>query len=139
MLSVGITSVSSFYQSTEIKKCARKVKYLAADNTELSQLVGKIAFEIALNDSKQQQITKVTNESIRKASGELFSKISKFCKDVTEDVDSYLYSSLYKSPASRLGHCDANELIKCWIEEKIDPYDVEGDFIEKAVGFRVTP
>lgn len=131
-LSSGITTISGFLQSKEMKTSARKMKGLAADATELSQLIGKSGYEIVMNQKKREQILIITEADLEKSSDNLFEKISKFCDNLSEQLDSYLYSRLYKTPSARLGHNDANELIELWISGKFTPYSLADKFVKNA-------
>jgi len=130
VLSSGITSVTDFLNLKEMKTNARKIKGLAADSTALSQLVGKSAFDIATDSSKQQKILATTDESLEETSGNLFQKVAEICQIIDQGLDIYIYSQLYQSPQSRLGHMDANKLIGIWIENKIPPYNVSARFVQ---------
>lgn len=133
ILSKGITTLNEFLQSKEMKTNARKAKALASDPTALSQLVGKAGYEIVLNKEKQKQIFSITNQEMDVITGNILEKITKFCKNLEEQFDRYMYTSLYKTAAARLGHNDANDLIGEWLNDTINPYDVEGDFVKKAI------
>lgn len=131
ILSQGIKSLGDFIESKEMKTNARIMKGLAVDATELSQLVGKAGFDIVLHKEKQQQILKTNNDELKKRGGPLLEKIAKFCENIRDQIDTYMYTKLYKTPQARLGHNDANELIGEWINQKIDPYDIQADFVRK--------
>lgn len=129
-LSSGITSIRDFLNLKEMKINARKIKGLAADSTALSQLVGKSAFDIVTDSAKQQKIIEVVDETLAEPSGDLFQKVSQLCDLIDQGLDVYIYSQLYQSPQSRLGHLDANNLIQLWIEGKIPPYNVSVQFVK---------
>jgi len=129
-LSSGIASITDFLNLKEMKINARKMKGLAADSTALSQLVGKSALDIVTDSSKQQKILDVVDESLEEPSGDLFQKVAEICEIIDQGLDIYIYSQLYQSPQSRLGHMDANKLIQLWIQNKIPPYNVSARFTQ---------
>lgn len=137
VLSSGITSVAEFLATKEMLTNARKMNGLASDSSELSQLIGKTAYQAVLNKEKQQQILKVTIEDLKVASAGLFQKLTQFCEDMGQELDVYLYSRLYKSPSSRLGHQDANSLVAEWLGGNIDVYDAEAEFIQKVIALKL--
>jgi len=130
VVSSGITSIRDFLNSQEMKINARKVKGLAADSTALSQVVGKSAFEIVTNPSKQEKVLGITDESLQEDSSNLFQKVAELCDKIDQGLDVYTYSQFYQSPQSRLGHMDANNLVQLWIQSKIPPYNISARFVE---------
>lgn len=136
VLQSGIKTLSGFLQSKEMKTNARKMKRIAPDSTALSQILGSAAYEIVLHEQKQEQILTITSEDLMETSNDLFSKIAQFCENLKENIDVFLYSQLYISPASRLGHNDANKLVHAWIRDKVDPYEVSKSFVKKTVNMQ---
>ena len=110
-LSSTITSANDFLASKEMKTNARKLKNLAGDNIQLSQLVGNSALQITSNKDKQEQIITVTDEVIEKESATLYEKLMAFCKKVSIEIDGKLYTQMYPTAVSKLGNKDANLLI----------------------------
>lgn len=132
VLSDGIKSIGDFVQSREMKINARKMKALAADASELSQLIGKTGYEIVLNKEKQKQIYTITAKDMDQVTGNILEKVIKFCENLEDEFDSFMYTKLYTTPAARLGHMDANSLIEEWINEKINRYNIVEDFVAKT-------
>jgi hypothetical protein len=103
-LSSGITSVSEFLETKKLNTNTRKMNRLVSDATSLSQLLGKSAYEIAINMKYQEHILKTTDEDLKNTAGNLFQKMFQFCEAFQEKIDVYLYSDMYKTPAERIGH-----------------------------------
>lgn len=131
-MSEGIQSVKEFLLSKEMKANARKIRGLAAEPSELSQLVWRVGLRIILDSNKQKQILDIANDDLKESSDKTFTKLTKLCES-SHEIDAYLYSRIYKNPPARLAHIDANFLIQEWINMKVDPYNVQNDFVTKTV------
>jgi len=132
-LSQGISTIGEFMKSKEIKTNARIMKTMAADATELSQLIGKSGFQILMDKKKQQKILNTTEKDLKDISGNLFQKVLKFCSALDEKVDGILYTKMYKTIAERVGHNDANSLVEKYIKGDITPFGAQEQFVEETL------
>lgn len=131
-ISTNIKSVRDLLDSKEMKTAAKKIKELRSDSSELSQLIGKTAHQIVLNNDKQQQVVDVTAEDLKDSSLAVFQKLVRIIEQIGEEIDVYLYTKVYRTPSERLGNKDANELIAKWLNGAIDVDDVEREFVKVA-------
>jgi len=118
-VSSAITSANDFLVSNEMKTNARKLKELAGDNSELSQLVGNSAFQITSNKNKQHQIVTTTDEVIGKEAASWYEKFIALCQKLSIEIDNKLYTEKYPTAAAKLGNKDANLLIGKLIQGEI--------------------
>lgn len=122
-ISQGIRGVSDFFQDIDFKKRAIKILNLAADTTSLNQITGDVAQKIA--NLNWQKILNTTEESLIEKDEKLkiildyFKKIGKG----TFHVDKH------EMPATKLGHEEANLLIKKWLNDEITG-DIHKTFVE---------
>jgi len=106
------------------------MKNLAGDSTELSQIVGGAAYMIVTDPTKKSQILTITTEDMKSQSNSTFGKILKFCQNIGEEADALLYGKLYKTASAQLGHNDANQIIKGWLELRCGFDNVEKAFAQ---------
>jgi len=132
-LSQGVQSVSDFLQTKEMKSNARILKGLAPDAVSLSQLIGKSGYGIIMDKKKQEQIINTTEKDLNKAGPGAFQKVFEFCRQVSDKIDVFLYTQLYKTAPERIGNNDANDLIEIWTKGKIMPYGIEDQFIDRII------
>jgi len=132
-LQSGVQAIGEFLQSKEMKTNARKMKGLAPDATQLSQVVGEAAYRIAMDKDKRRRIVGIADVDLREKSDNLFRKLMQICDRIDEKIDVYLYGSMYKTAAERYGHNDANELIELWIKGSITPFGIQDRFVEEAL------
>ena len=98
-----------------MKENAKKMKSLASDAVALSQLIGKAAYDICIDKNKQKQIISVNTEQMEKKAQGIIQKMTNLLEKIGEIIDTKLYGCLYKTPAEKLGHNDANDLIEKWM------------------------
>jgi len=129
-LSSKITSIDKFLATKEMKVNARNMLGLFSDSTDLSAMIGKTAYEIVLDPTKRAKILSVTDKELDQQSVSLFQNLRLFCKQMREHVNIFLYTRLYKTPSARLGHLDANSLIRIYFQGKISLYRAQEEFVD---------
>ncbi len=112
-----ISNLDELNEKKKLVKAARKMKQLASSETYLSQKVSKVVCEILQNLPSEKKILSVNNDYFEKNPNGLWQKGLAFIEGLGKSVEKSLYGELYAAPAAKLGHEDANFLIK----ELLDP------------------
>jgi len=124
-LSGAIGSINDFIQKKEMVTNARIMKNLAFGNVAMDQFAGEVVFDIVCNNGKQREIANITDEKLLAVTKGLLEKISAFFDKIGEKIDVTLYGEMYRTPAAKLGHNDANDLIGKWISGEIKAGEME--------------
>lgn len=125
-----VGSVNDFLGTEEVKSKADMLTDLACNAAVLSQIVGNVGLQILQNKKKQKQILETTDQELSTTKGHVFKSLFEFCQKTDEEINVFCYVQLYKNTSERVGHYDANELIKVLTDGKIVIDDVENKFVE---------
>ena len=112
---------------------------LSSEPTHLSSLIGKTCYQIVLHDKKRSAILSTTDEELDQLPGSFFEKIRQFCDKIEKRIDVWLNKKRYNTPSARLGHLDANKLIEYYLQDKINPYQNEGEIVQEFVDKILNP
>ncbi len=114
-------TISNIDQLHEIIKkvgVAKKMKQLAFNEAYVTDKVSEVVCEILKNPSSEKKILSVNDDYFEKNPNSWWKKGLALLEKLGNKVDKALYGELYATPAAKLGHEDANYLIKDLLDPK---------------------
>jgi len=129
-------SVAHYFRNKYLNNQAKKFLGVAADCTDLSQIIGITSLNICKNKQMEKFFSNVDHEQMEERISKNYSFVENIANKIEDKINFSLFNHADRNPYNKYGEFHANCIIKNYLEDGFDPeIEYEKQFEEFVINY----